>query len=219
MIRQSSTPHTLLERFEFPYYDLPPLPENEIFCRVQSYVSDLCQALTLQQYYATQELSLANQKDDTIDEELDSPTWSTENYDFCTTRIDNTATDCSPWGAEYTYTNDNNYQPDLTTNDEHGDHKRNINSDSDSDSDSDTNDGDECNSSKSYIPGPMWTITPITLKLDTLWSILHIRQLCTTKQRLVEVLRLDQSYYKVMDDQMVVHKSFEIEDQAPLGLV
>ncbi|KAI8338351.1 hypothetical protein BC941DRAFT_469470 [Chlamydoabsidia padenii] len=197
MIHQKSTPHTLLKSFEFPYYDLPPLPDNEIFQHVEYYVSDLCQAATLHHNQAKESYCTTRQKHDTVNDELDSPAWSTENYNFGDP--DASIGTTVGWGAEYIDNNDNSYQNDggisLSSSEEEED------------------DDDDQSSDKDNHYEPLWTMTPLTIDLDTLWSILHIRQLCTTKERLVQVLGLDQSYYKVIGDQLVVHKSFEFQDR------
>ncbi|KAI8097281.1 uncharacterized protein BX664DRAFT_326012 [Halteromyces radiatus] len=174
----TDTPHTLLKRFEFPYYNIPSLPDKEILVHIESYISDYCQA-------ATTQIQQAVEKEKDVCFEQEDDVWSTDNYSFDTQ--DNNNEDSTnntaglTWCTEYTY-------EDHHTNDDNDD----------------TQD--------------QWTLSPVTISMNTLWSTLHIRQLCKTRQRFLDVLQLDQENYRIMGEQLVVHKSFRIKNNAGYGL-
>ncbi|CAO3595237.1 unnamed protein product [Absidia cylindrospora] len=220
----SDSPHLLLKRFEFPYYNLPTLPVSDIFRHVESYISDLCQSATLkhhQQQQQQQQQQAAKQNDDGLDSLL---TWSTEIYSFDDDEktidwnkddMGGCATNNQTWCTDYTFDDDDdddNRHHHSVENDDDDDDDDNDDDDDDDDSSdsSDSNHDDQEHQQRKQL----WTMTPITLNVDTLWSILHIRQLCKTRQQLVEaVLPIGgDASYKVMGDQLVVHKSFLVED-------
>jgi hypothetical protein len=147
-------PHTLLKHIEFPYYDDPPLQEEEMRQEIETYIEKLCIA---EDYYRKQSVCV---KPPTIDEESEDEQEAKEG--LCWT-LD--------WGT------DDSSTLDLMP----------------------------------ATPQVQYTMSPIQLPISCLWDVLRLRQICRTKQRLVDLLdSFDLNQYEVVGDDLVITRAFLI---------
>jgi hypothetical protein len=153
-------PHTLLKHIEFPYYDDPPLQEEEMLQEIETYIEKLCIA---EDYYRKQSVCVKPPTPPTTDEESEDEQEAKEG--LCWT-LDWSTDDSSPL--------------DLMP----------------------------------ATPQVQYTMSPIQLPISCLWDVLRLRQICRTKQRLVDLLdSFDSSQYEVVGDDLVITRAFLIPNE------
>ncbi|CAO3651470.1 unnamed protein product [Cunninghamella echinulata] len=199
--------HTLLKHIEFPYYQPNPLlKDDEILQQVETYLSDLCQIKTLHQLEQRQQhqhqqnnvLSLPSSSSTSISSTTSSSFSSTsstyqdnnQHHAYAISMIDKQFDDMMKHINE-----SNQWHYDPTSSflllDNIADQQQQI-------------------KKVKVKEKSRWTFIPMCIPMETVWSILTIRQLCKTKLRLVEILNLKEEDYQVTGSDIVVHKSFKM---------
>ncbi|CAO3651996.1 unnamed protein product [Cunninghamella blakesleeana] len=198
--------HTLLKHIEFPYYQQNLLlDDDEILHQIESHLSDLCQDKTL--YYQFEQRQHQQQNKDISS--FSSPSLSLSSLSSSSIYHDQSQEGIGEEQKENPRSMSllidqqfNNMIHHIHASGEwyynQQDHHL-LNS---------LNDAKE-NEEEKKEENEHWTLVPIHLPIETIWSLLPIRQLCITKLRLFEILNLKKNDYQVMGSDLVVHKSFK----------
>ncbi|KAI9300734.1 hypothetical protein BJ944DRAFT_272546 [Cunninghamella echinulata] len=200
--------HTLLKHIEFPCYQPNPLlKDDEILQQVETYLSDLCQIKTLHQLEQRQQHQ--HQHNDVL---LSLPSSST-------TSISSTTSSAISSASSTYQDNNQHYAYTISMIDKQfDDMMKHINESNQWHYDPTSSfllldnieDQQQQIKKQKQKEKSQWTFIPMSISIESIWSILTVRQLCKTKRRLVEILNLKEKDYQVTGSDIVVHKSFKI---------
>ncbi|KAI8074969.1 hypothetical protein BC940DRAFT_287091 [Gongronella butleri] len=250
-------PHQLVAHFDFPYYDAPPLPDNAIIEQLDTYLSQLCQAHTLEH-----DERAARDAQNTTEQENDDLPWPASNDECPWSDTFAPAPASAAWPVDDAPTSDawpvetekNEIPPESNEfiplsssstpgdgdtdrklaatmnqqlhlsqwpvspsnscdwgNEDDFDMELALEHQEDDDDDYEYNYIDTSSDDGAPPPSSKRTLSPAAIPFEALWSILHVRQVCQTRTKAIQLLQLQPQHYHATNDLITVYKTYNME--------